>query len=217
MREWFERFEPPDPKELGWSETNALEMRHFSPFTQGKTWEDWHDYVKEHYPYRYKIYQFFRWLGKKKYNFGMRWYLFKSRFFIKQHLLNLNQSYNGYDVYEYGYCDPSEQVLYANFNILKEFVEKEEPHKPEYYDDDEHGKEWAEASREIYDLYDYWMVRRAANDRVATDYYEKFKEAKTKEESEKIRNDWMKAKDAFDDEEQRNLERLIKVRRFMWT
>lgn len=218
MIKWLrKKIKPPGPKELGWSKINALECRSFSPHTKNKTWEDWTEYVKEHYPIRYRLQEIFRWFGQRKYNLEMDWYKFKSRFFTKQHLLDLRQGYNGYDLYEYGYLDPSEGILYASFNTLKEFVEKEKPLRPEDYPDDEQNKNWKKASEEIYDLYDYWMNRRAQADKASNNLYKKIKFSKNKEETISLRKEWMAAKDAFDKEEQDNLERLIKVRNFMWT
>lgn len=218
MIRWLrKKLGPPGPKELGWSKINALESRHISPHTKNKTWEDWYEYVKEHYPIKYRFKKIIDWFSQKKYNLGMRWYEFKSRYFKKQHFLDLRQGYNGYDLYEYGYLDPCEKILYASFNTLKEFVEREEPLRAEDYPDDEMSKHWKEAAAEIYDLYDYWMNRRAQADKKANALYDQMKSSQDEEKTSRLREEWRVARDSLEKEEQANLERLIKVREFMWT
>lgn len=222
MIRWLrKKLGPPGPKELGLSEHNALESRMFSPHTKGFTWEDYDEYVAKHFPVRNAIRNFFRWLGQKKYNAEMRWYEFTSRYFKKQHLLDIRQGYNSYDLYQYGYCDPCEKILYASFNILKDFVEKEEPLRPEAYSSDNGlNQRWKEVSIEIYDLYDYWMVRRAAQDKEIyklARVRDNFRSPEDEEEYQQAVKVWREAREAFEKEEQANLERLIKVREFMWT
>jgi hypothetical protein len=137
-----------------------------------------------------------------------------------------------------GYVDPSEQVLYANFAILKNFVEQEkvfeflglqiingkvtgreesvDPDTPYY--------------QEIYDLYEWWTRTRkmecdALNElRARVTYhmeetegedpkYGKYFEIKW----EGPHKEWTDAQQAFDEKDDEMLMRLIKVRRQLWT
>ena len=208
-------FKLPSPVELGMSKTNALPMRRFDPFNKDFCWEDWERYVAKHYPVRNLFKQIFKWFGQKKFNTEERWYRFTSRHFKKQHLLDLRQGYNGYDVYEYGYCGPVERILYANFNILKEFIEKEKPPRPE--DIPKEFEDQIRTHTEMYDLYDYWMVRRKKEDDKVNFIFNRMKSYPKEDKVYKaISYRWLKAREAFEAEEQRNLERLIKIRRSMW-
>lgn len=50
------------------------------------------------------------------------WYWFKSKYIRRDHLLDLRNP-----EYRWGWVDRSERLVYANFNLLKEFIERERP------------------------------------------------------------------------------------------
>ncbi len=75
----------------------------------------------------------------------------RSRYFKRHHMLDLRNK-----EYEWGYCDPVQQILYANFAILSKFVESGE-------------MSWVvwdeEIEKEIMALYDWWTKTYNEEDR----------------------------------------------------
>src|SRR6185295_2256450 len=89
----------PSPRDLGWSQHNALEDEEFSDEPKGKTWQDWHRYVKQLHPTKYFIVEslpkFFRynvyWPIKRPIEKAHYWlvsHLIPSR---RYHMLDLRQ------------------------------------------------------------------------------------------------------------------------------
>lgn len=126
----------------------------------------------------------------------------------KYHKLNLSQP-NGY---KWGWIDADTQLLYACFNILKNYVEQElgQDHvKIEYSEEElndpcmgELNKKWQAHYKEIDELYIYWVTIRP--------------------EWEKIINrlsgqERWEEQDKFDEKETEMLIRLVKTRGGMWT
>ena len=133
---------------------------------------------------------------------------------------------------ENGWCDKDEMLLHAAFQLLVDFVEKEQPGEIVDWDADEsHKKSW----KEIQSLYQWWKDERPARKSPLDD-------AKIKHppmEFEKIPNsdlsrmvEYDKEKYAtydralaesvqleqqWEEQDQRNLHRLIDIRQFLWT
>ena len=134
---------------------------------------------------------------------------------------------------EKGYHDKDQVLLHAAFQLLVDFVEKEEPDQTiDWNAEERHKHAWSEISY----LYDWWKVKRPArhdpiedlsNDEVPpiefeptdnpnlvkmkdTDKVKYAKYYKALEESWKLEKEW-------NDEDQDNLHRLIDIRFFMWT
>ena len=131
-----------------------------------------------------------------------------------------------------GWHDKDEVLLHAAFQLLTDFVEKEQPEKIVDWDSDElHKSAW----EEITSLYKWWtktrLKRRSPlDDKKLTrppfklkkipgsDLRQWVKSDKKKyaayyqalEEHARLENDWY-------EEDQRNLHRLIDVRGFLWT
>ncbi len=65
-----------------------------------------------------------------------------------------------------GYCDKDVLLLHANFQILKDFVEKECP--------ETHNGNWAKKrhGKKCKELYDWWMKRKAKFDSLQGETYE---------------------------------------------
>jgi len=129
---WRKHFGLPTVIELGWSDHNALEMAEFSDEPKGKTWEDYYAHMKQLYPFRYFINETLPDFLKHKI-----WWRFsipaeKLRYFLvshlipsrRYHMLDLRQK-NGY---RYGWSDTPERMMYAMFNLLDQYITKEEPY-----------------------------------------------------------------------------------------
>jgi hypothetical protein len=130
-------FKLPSPKDLGRSEYNALPSREFTPDVEGYCWEDWHEEAKRLHPIKYWIAEtagdFFRykiWLPIKR-PFSDAHYWFVSHFIPSRryHWLDLRQpckkgDARNIDCYRYGWADVPEKMLYAMFNLLKEYFDE---------------------------------------------------------------------------------------------
>jgi len=128
-----------------------------------------------------------------------------------------------------GWCDKDELLLHAAFQILVDFVEQEKPNKWGIQKD--HQKTW----REICALYKWWKKERPSrkepldNERIkhpklelekvpGSDYL-KFVEPdkkkyaafyKAAEKQKMLEKQW-------ENEDRRNLHRLVNIRKFLWT
>lgn len=128
-----------------------------------------------------------------------------------------------------GWCDKDYVLLHAAFQILVDFVEQEKPDKiVDWSWDAPHRKAW----REISDLYTWWKKIRPKR---------KSKYAKAKLPPKKwvkvapnalqwvsldpvadrkfaaIAKKQIREEEKWDQEDQRQLHRLVAVRRFLWT
>jgi hypothetical protein len=85
------------------------------------TWETWREDMEKYYPIRYFL------LDRLPHYFVVHVkmpiddfiYKIKSHTIKKQHLIDIRN----YE-YDYGYCDPDHQILYANFAILSKHVKE---------------------------------------------------------------------------------------------
>jgi len=214
-------FSLPGPKELGKSDHNSLPSRKFSPFEKGYCWEDFDKLIAEQYPIRNWIFNvFFSWFSKKAYRLTMRWYDFKSIWINKDHLIDLRQR-TKFDHYDGGYIDNVQKVLYANFNILCNFVESKEFErmKQQFLQkniEDESDKTWQDAAKEMVRLHHYWMTERTQDNEKCQMLHNIAKSKNNKEEYSEAMNVWLDFGRAVDEKEDHMLNRLIKIRRFLW-
>lgn len=121
----FKFFKLPGPKELGRSKDNALPSRFFH--NQGDyTWEDYDKEIAQKFPIRSFILVSIPRLFRKIIGYRLKafyWYLLHNYHPKHQyHLLDLRQTKNE-DTYYYGWAPPNTRMLYAIFNILREYVE----------------------------------------------------------------------------------------------
>ena len=224
----------PGPKDLGKGESNYfLPSRDFSPECTNYCWEDWHVDVKKLHPIKYFIAEtaadFLRfkiWLPIKRpieeAHYFVVSHIVPSR---RYHMLDLRQPKNPdqIDEYRYGWRDTPELMLYAMFNLLDNFVKNELPHCYTPSEEDvkkEPGlqsqreqhlemlaihKWWTEERKEeykkFYDLQAEWHKKRKASDPKAENFYNKMHE---KEDQLEEKTDEM-------------INRLMKVRRALWS
>lgn len=156
--------------------------------------------------------------------FYIPWHWFKVRFIPKHryHILDLTKGGNGY---RYGWYDTDSRMLQACFLLLVEYVEGEKPFEIIDWEFDEATKE---KHTEIKELYDWWKTGRAAKRAALAKEWDSLPPEETSRfvpvedggftihTPDSVRA--LNAKeDALDEEDQRNLERLIKIRGWLWT
>lgn len=169
-------------------------------------WEDYEDICRAKYPARFFLsHTIPRYYGRKRHVLR-DWYwevLYLLHPKYKYHQLSLGQPFG----YTRGWIDSDRQILYANFNILVNFIEGEVGgiQKMEsqvvFYNENQHFGH-AKGYQELIDLYNYWKFERLPNYQWDYDWDKKFNWRHEEEASEK---------------ETEMLIRLMKVRRFMWT
>jgi hypothetical protein len=231
-------FNLPSPKKLGWSDDNALEMREFSDEPKGKTWEDYDEYCAEHYPIKYffvkTLADFIRyniWF-KIKVPADKAWYWFVSHFVPSRrfHMLDLRQPCNkedisNYDCYRYGWADVSTKMLYAIFNLLGEFLNKENVHdltgfySREEINNDEGLKAQQDAIDEARVIYNWWVVERREEQRHISNMLNTWCEAK-KTKDPKKEEYWNTLNALEKDLEEKTdamIARVMKIRRTLWS
>jgi hypothetical protein len=137
------------------------------------------------------------------------------------------------DLYRYGWLDTDHRILYANFNLLVEFVQKEM--KQLYYPSEEEiakesNPECAEILQQQRDnyiaiakLYSYWTVERPilhkAKEMASTDWYRAHTAAKG-EKTEEVECLWQElqaAQERCDKTETQALHDLIDLRHYLWS
>jgi len=177
-----------------------------------------------------------------KFKIKQAWYrcIRPLRLFFRTHISRLHLLDMRSKMHDYigGYVDPSEQVLYANFAILKTFVEREKVFQflgLQIVNGKVTGRDIGDDPdipyyQEIYDLYEWWtctrnkeslalselssrvtysMVETADKDPTYGKLYQVEWKGPHKEHTD--------AQQAFDDRDDEMLLRLIKVRRQLWT
>lgn len=147
----------PDPKKLGWNDRNALPMRFCGyPDEDAKTWEDYDEYIKKHYPIRYFLgFTVANHISYKFYKYGRKFYELKCRFIpsMQFHVLRLKGVDPTLKHYTYGYLTPGYQMELAVWACLRNFVENGDHYDPEVmWSDEEVRKEpWYLPRKHAYD------------------------------------------------------------------
>jgi hypothetical protein len=231
----------PSPKELGISESNALPMRDFTPWEKGACWEDYYDLLKKKYPIRYFISEtapdFFR--NKIYYPFispivdcydWLRYHLIPKR---RYHFLDLrqpcgNDDIKNIDCYKYGWCDVPEKMLYAMFNLLKEYFD-ENPFdlRTRYTDEEINADPGLKTQQEYYDeakaiLY-WWQVQRKQDKLKMDQLLHKWSDCRSDDTSpndSETKFHYLQLRHAelnFDEKTDEMIARLMKIRKGLWT
>ncbi len=130
-----------------------------------------------------------------------------------------------------GWCDRDQVLLHAAFQILVDFIEKEDPERINWNSDALHRRGW----REIKSLHRWWKETRPnrkspLDDERLPSPPMKWKKVPHSDLSELVKPDkkkYAKYYEALDrhnkleqkwlKEDQRNLHRLIEIRSFLWT
>jgi len=140
----------------------------------------------------------------------------------RYHMLDLRQpKYSG--EYRYGWIDSDSQMLFALFNILNNFVKNEMQHW--YCPSEEEVK--VDCSllnhRNIYletkAIHYWWNVERKRQQKMQGNLLKDWSEARIANSSSEnqLWEDLRKAEASFEEKEEEMIQRLIKIRRALWT
>jgi hypothetical protein len=126
------------------------------------------------------------------------------------------------------WCDKDHVLLYACFQVLVDFLEKE---KPQAIVDYKHNKEQRRQWKELQTLYRYWKIERPRLER-EEDRLRNLWAKKYKTKSEPLPNGWIKSvvvkddkkaflrltkhKDRMEKLENEMLHRLVGIRKHLW-
>jgi hypothetical protein len=231
-------FTLPGPVELGWSKYDALECEEFSDNPKGKTWQDWHKAVKHMYPIKYFIIETLAnwfldkvWLPIKRPVSDMHYWLMSHLIPSRRyHMLDLRQpcdkqSIYNIDCYRYGWCDVPEKMLFAMFNLLGEYLNKEDVHdlsetySQEEIDADETFKAQQAFLKEARLIYKWWSIDRKKDKAAYNIMQNLWYQARKSNSSEKDKY-WaqMNKLDAdFENKTDEMISRLMKIRRTLWS
>lgn len=210
----------------------ALQSRDFSPEVDSSVycWEDYYADLKRTYPIRYffaeTLADFLRYKVLSPITRPIKdaWYWLKCHVLPKHryHMLDLRQP-----DYTHGWRDTDTRLLYANFNLLNEFVKYEMPNfycpTPEECTNNELGnRKQRNDYFEIISLHHWWNTQRALDSKKCADALTAWHDRKHKqkifdEETERLWKEHMLHDEAFHETETEMLIRLIKIRKTLWT
>jgi hypothetical protein len=214
----------PSPVDLGWSEHNALGMRQFTPYQEGKTWEDWRDYVREKHPVKYWVNEEFpRWVKStfvwpfERLRNKVLDHVVPSR---RYHLLDL-RGIDPLAEYRHGYLDPCQVMWLAGWgslmrwhresNTLGNSLDQLHPETP-----DIQKAQYAEANALVH----YWTVERIERDQRTTDFHNILDNIPITPENqaayEKARDEWVDLYRESVQLEEKMWLRLAALRPFLW-
>lgn len=160
----------PTPVDLGWSKHNALGMRELTPYQEGKTWEDWQEHIKEHYPIRYFLAAVLPLWVK----LWLIWPVGRARDWLLDHCIP-SRRYHLFDLrgidplsnYRHGYIDPCTVFWLAGWGSLLRWHKEDGQHlNPEDWESNSSAEQ-----KEALALVHYWTVERVERDRRCDDLY----------------------------------------------
>ena len=220
-RSWWKL---PSPIELGKSDCDALPSKMFEPNSQEYTWEDWREEVKRKHPIKYFCTQTIPSVINIKITLPINHMIYYLESHIipnkRYHMLDLRQP-KGWDIdaYRYGWCDVPTKMLYAWFNLLDDFVNKEMKHLYLPPEDDIENKKQREIYLEILDIHKWWTKDRKKSMEKYHDLLDKSWLARKSNDpnSSELRRQSLQLDRQIEDKTDEMLMRLIKVRRHLWS
>lgn len=195
------------------------------------TWEDYDKDVKKKYPFKYWINKtifdsvgFFIYCWKRR--FSDAYYWVRTHTFDRYHLIDIRQSQWSSHDYKWGWIEPDEQLLLANYKILCDFIDKSVP--KDYFEstekrydnpDDDYAmdREYLFKVGELEDCYGWWRYGRKEYLGYVDSLFANLKSAKTRAEYNELSKKWIQAGKDFEKREEEMLVRLIRARDIMWT
>lgn len=220
----------PTPIEMGKSTSNYLPYRKITPDCKRYCWEDYLKDLKEKYPIRFFFFKTLKQIFVCKiFNNilnpikNIKNYI-KYNFLEKHHILDLSQPDNFYniEVYKYGWCDTSEKILYAIFNLLDQFVKNDLEYFncPSEYESliSPELKEKRDVYFEILLIHNWWFYLRKVD---LINYQNEFKRWNNslydKEEAKKELLALQKMEDELNKKTEEMVLRLMKIRKYLCT
>ena len=235
MFSFFKIFAFPSPKDLGVSESNALPSRKITPDDNSFSWEDYDELIKKKYPIKYLFFvTIFDWIKyniiypflipTEKFIYFLKCHLIRSK---RYHLLDLRQPKNNFDIdtYCYGWIDPSDKMMFALFNILREYVQNCKNHDlRDIYSEEEIKKDPGMSEQqfiidEARDIYNWWSIERKKDLKECENLYTDLTLAiknKNIELKKDILNKINSKEWAIEYKTDEMLIRLLKIRKGLW-
>ncbi len=215
---------------LRFDKPSALPMRSLGARPGDTTWEDWRETTQAAMPVRYFLLEElpFWWRVRVAGRADRALYWLQAHTTHRYHLLDMRSREYGY---AWGWIDSDQQMLLACFAILKKFVEQEDPRVGLRTAEADFGTTVAqtpalagrlESEKEIRALYNWWTRERPAQEAALSARWAALASGKD------LRQDWptigRAEKDALRAEREalhfqadQMLERLLRVRHYMWT
>jgi hypothetical protein len=178
------------------------------------SWDDWKRDTKAKYPVRYFLQETLPLWFKVHFTMNIEhaWYWLRTHTVHRYHVLDLRNP-----EYKWGWRDRSQTMMYACFNLVKDFVEKEKAFDchVSWDSDDEHR----EAKAEIMSIYTWWTKDRWELDKQATAATKNHQWGgdEESEASKQSTKEYRRITDEIEATDQKMLEKAIKFRGCMWT
>lgn len=214
----------PTPKELGWSDHEALGSRAFSPFQEGHTWEEWTEHVRAAYPIRYFLLETVLdvlrpvWQRLKAARYWLRCHLLPGS---RYHLLDL-RGVDPLSTYTHGYMDPCTVMQLAAWAALRAYV-AEGPADPGVWGTPEELAGSLKDQKFFYDesinLHEWWMTGRRAEHAKGDALYDATQASipAGKVTYDAAKKAWLDYYRWMEEHEEEQFLRLCKIRRTLWT
>lgn len=192
-----------------------------TPFVEGRTWEDWDAYVRQNYPIRYFFWErLFPWFGHQWRRLERSWYWLKCCFLpsYQYHKLDLRGIDPLEPKYTHGYLSPCDVLWLSAWASLRLYV-LENPRDLGLVNEPELVRQKAEYD-EAMALYHWWTVERVEaykEERHFIEEINKHRDAREKLLYEQALDAWHAYQNAQTAKEDEMLQRLIKIRRSLWT
>jgi hypothetical protein len=219
----------PTPVELGWSDHNALGSRDFTPYQEGKTWEDWREHCRKQYPVRYFLAEVLPLVIKM----SLLWPMGRVRDWVLDHVVPSRRCHildlRGVDplvTYRHGYMDPCHVFWLAGWASLmrwnRESAEGKNPRQ--WMTPEMHADLGYQAQLQTYDeaiaLVEYWTVTRIERDRRCSDLYRVVKTIaptpENRERYEAATDEWLSYYRESESLEDSMFMRLVAIRCHLW-
>lgn len=211
----------PLPRDLG-HPSNYLPSRLLDPNTTDYTWEDHQEVLIRRFPWRWRLQGVIDWFSRwPRISHALYW--LRTHTYNRYHLLDLRDAEpEKPEGYRWGWIDRSNSLQLACFLTLRQFVEQEEPWRPDPTGYDGAALESIQAQAAAYDeimaLYRWWTVDRFVEyadwQRRSDAAHAAWKASDNDPALAKIWLDIEATENARDDE---MLLRLMAVRHHLWT
>lgn len=223
----------PSPIDLGWSKTNALPMRQFTPDTKEHTWEDWDVQVRTQHPYKYFFAETLPYFLKYRLWFPLYAPISQLYYYLISHLLpsrkyhwldlrQLEEDPNSYDYYNWGWCSTDRRMVFALINLFQQFMEKTFPTLDcptlQAASIDKQCQQDRDLYFEIKAIDQWWRIeRKNLNEQI--DKYQSLWHEAHKKNSPRKEFFWkklQKSEKELEDQLDNILIRILKIRRYLW-
>jgi len=216
---------PDDEPDQGWKDPEGrFDWR--KPFALGfGEWDEWRDDMKARFPVRFFIYETIPDLWDDVWKYGIY------RFFhdLKWKILHRYHPRHQYNIVrtnlEPGYYDPDTQIFESVFTLLTTFVEHNTQSQAVAWDEEDgHAEAWAEMNELVHWYKEIYPNREKELDRLRPEPRVSFKKLMSHKyddepemvEYRKYLDMRMETEKLWEEEDEANLIRAIKLRPYLW-